>query len=571
MFPGTERIEMSKRGRKVGKFLCVVLSILMIVSIMNLPSWTIKAKANEGVRGFVERLYTVILDRPGDKAGIEYWEDQILTSKATGAHVAVGFVFTDEYYKRNRSNGEFVNDMYNLVLGRDAEESGYNYWVEKLDNGEERLSVFAGFVNSNEYYNICNDCGITAGYFYPGYDVNQINAVNLFVERLYKTTLGRTGDIGGQEYWVRKLLDGELTGTYCASNFILSPEYQAKELSNEDYIESLYAAFMGRSSDYAGKKYWVDNLKHGLTRDELFAGFANSQEFNSICESYNIANEVYIPTDISNKIKDMGVFVAYFSAIDKEGDIDTVKGNSDTNIIAVINTRTHHIQLVNTPRDYYVDVPYSGESNLKDTLNHAGQYGVDQSIGTLENLYGVKIDYYFKINFDGFVNIVDQLDGVNVYSDYTFDVDPAIYGRSGHYEKGYNYLDGKQALTFVRERAAFETGDGQRIINNMYMLTALIAKATARDTLNNYDMIINNIRNSYRTNMTEDMIIDLVFNQMNDPSGWKVDTYAVKGIWKGNDFVTYTYPDSPGYASIPDEESVAEATRRMNAVLYEVK
>lgn len=562
---------MSKRGRNAGKLLCIALSLLMIVSILGSPSWTIKAKANEGVKSFVERLYSVILDREGEASGYEYWENKILNSEATGAHVAFGFVFGDEYIARGRTDEQFIDDMYHLVLNRPADEGGFEYWMEKLNNGEDRISVFAGFVNSPEYYNICLDCGITAGYFYPGYDVNQINAVNLFVERMYKTCLGRIGDIGGQEYWVRKLLEGELSGTYCASNFILSPEYQAKGLSEGDYIDSLYSAFMGRSSDYAGKKYWIDNLKHGLTRDELFAGFANSPEFTSICESYGIAKEVYIPTDVSNKIKDMGVFVVYFSGIDKsdeEGNMDTIIANSDTNIIAVVNTRTHHIQLVNTPRDYYVDVPYS-DNGMKDNLNHAGQYGVDQSIGTLENLYGVKIDYYFKTNFSGFKKIVDDLGGVNVYSDYTFDV--TKYGRSGHYEQGYNYLNGEQALTFARERAAFEAGDGQRIINNMYLLTAIIAKATSRDSLNNYDMILTNIRNSYRTNMSEDMIIDLIFNQMNDPSGWKVDTYAVKGIWRDEEFVTYTYPDKPGYATLQDENSIAEAKSRMNAVLYEIK
>nr|MCR4648107.1 LCP family protein [Lachnospiraceae bacterium] len=132
--------------------------------------------------------------------------------------------------------------------------------------------------------------------------------------------------------------------------------------------------------------------------------------------------------------KDLGTFIFYFSGIDVWGWTDT-QSRSDVNIIAAVNTNTRHIQLINTPRDYYVEMPIS--NGMKDKLTHAGLYGIDNSMGTLNMLYGIQIDYYLRMNFSGFEKIIDTLGGVDVYSEYDFTVDPIK-----HYTQGYNHLTG---------------------------------------------------------------------------------------------------------------------------------
>ena len=166
-------------------------------------------------------------------------------------------------------------------------------------------------------------------------------------------------------------------------------------------------------------------------------------------------------------------FVVYLSGVDNRGEL-TENARSDVNILAVVNPVTKRVALVNTPRDYYVDL---AGTDSKDKLTHAGLYGVETSMETLGNLYGIEVDEYVRINFAGFIDIVDALDGVDVYSDYTF----TSVGSPGYYDptdfvEGWNHLDGKAALAFARERHAFATGDIQRGINQMKVIDAMLEK-----------------------------------------------------------------------------------------------
>ena len=274
------------------------MSLILFISVINFPTLKAKADSGSGVEGFVERCYTVILGRPSEPGGLAYWTDALKKGERVGTNVAYGFVFSTEYADRNRTNEEFVNDMYSLVLDREADAGGYEYWCTKLENGETRQQVYGGFVNSPEFYGICQQYGITAGYFLAEYDYMQVNNVNLFVDRLYRTCLGRPGDQGGQEYWVRALINKEITGIECAAGFVNSNEYRNNGLSNEDYVENMYSACLGRQSEPNGKAYWVNALEKGMTRDELFSGFANSDELGNICAEYGIIRGDYTPTEI---------------------------------------------------------------------------------------------------------------------------------------------------------------------------------------------------------------------------------------------------------------------------------
>ncbi len=118
-----------------------------------------------------------------------------------------------------------------------------------------------------------------------------INTYNLFVDRLYRTCLERAGEQEGQEYWVRMLLSQERNGIECAWGFVNSTEFRNNGYSDEVYVEKMYEALLGRPSDKAGKTDWVKRLKDGMTREELFSGFANSPEFAGICEEYGIKKE----------------------------------------------------------------------------------------------------------------------------------------------------------------------------------------------------------------------------------------------------------------------------------------
>ena len=270
--------------------------------------------------------------------------------------------------------------------------------------------------------------------------------------------------------------------------------------------------------------------------------------------------EVKIPikddTSTTDNTKD-GTFLVYVSGIDTYGSVN-VKSRSDVNILAAVNTKTGKVQLINTPRDYFVAFPE--KNNAKDKLTHAGIYGIDCSISTLEQLYGQKIDYYVRMNFSGFEGIIDAMGGIDVDSDYAFSVD----GYS--YVKGTNHLNGAQALRFARERHSFSEGDIQRGKNQMAVITAVIKKAASADSLKNFNSIMNQLSGTFQTNMPTETMYSLVSKQLSSGTNWSVESYTVTGTGSMST-ETYSMPGRNLYVMIPDQTTVDQAKTLMNNVL----
>ena len=253
---------------------------------------------------------------------------------------------------------------------------------------------------------------------------------------------------------------------------------------------------------------------------------------------------------------DNGTFVMYISGIDTYGSTSK-RSRSDVNILAVVNTNTKKILLVSTPRDYYV--PLSISNGVKDKLTHAGIYGIQCSQDTLGMLYGINVDYYFRLNFSGFQKIIDALGGITVNSDYTFDVG------SFHYVKGDNYLNGEQALAFARERHAFATGDRQRGEDQMKVIKAVFNKATSSAVLANYTDLLASLEGTFETSMSYDTLAKLVRQQLDQGTGWDIETYSVNG--SGQSSYTYSISNMKVYVMIPDQSTVDTAKEKIQAVL----
>lgn len=252
-----------------------------------------------------------------------------------------------------------------------------------------------------------------------------------------------------------------------------------------------------------------------------------------------------------------GTFVVYISGVDTWG-TPKAKSRSDVNILAVVNTNTKQILLVSTPRDYYVPLSVSG--GVKDKLTHAGIYGVESSMETLEMLYGVDIQYYVKLNFTGFVGIVDALGGIDVYSDSTFTVGDAF-----SFTEGVNHMSGIEALAFARERYSFASGDRARGTHQMAVIRAVLDKATSSAILYNYADVMNSVSGCFTTNMSQEKIASLVRMQLNDMATWSITAISVDGT--GASKTTYTVPQKKAYVMIPDETTVQIAKEQIAAVL----
>lgn len=251
-----------------------------------------------------------------------------------------------------------------------------------------------------------------------------------------------------------------------------------------------------------------------------------------------------------------GCFIMYISGIDTLGDVNT-RCRSDVNILAAVNTNTGSVQLISTPRDYFVVLPNVGQS---DKLTHAGLYGVGNSIAALEKLYGIKVDYYLRMNFTGFVQIIDTIGGIDVWSDYEFTVEPVKT-----YEVGMNHLNGIEALAFARERYSFSSGDVQRSIHQMAVIKAMIGKLSSPEIIYNYKAILDSIANCIQTSMPSDTIYSLINRQLTGGIGWQVNTYTTTGF--GAYTTTYTSPRDSRYVMVPNDENVAYAHELIRSVI----
>ena len=266
-------------------------------------------------------------------------------------------------------------------------------------------------------------------------------------------------------------------------------------------------------------------------------------------ETEDIANEVDITKDAFN------IFV---SGIDTYGSVSSVS-RSDVNMVITVNPNTHKVLITSIPRDYYVTL---ASKNAKDKLTHAGIYGIEESVATVENLLNIKINYYVKVNFTSLMDIVDALGGVNVYSKYSFTSKDGYY-----YNQGYNNVDGKKALSFVRERSAFSEGDRTRVENQAAMIEALINKAISPTIITKYTSLLSALDGSFITNINTEDLTDFIKMQIDEMPEWTIENISLNGS-DAFDY-TYSYGGTKLYVMLPDNETVINATTKINEILNE--
>ena len=278
-------------------------------------------------------------------------------------------------------------------------------------------------------------------------------------------------------------------------------------------------------------------------------------KIRELCTIHIEKETAFVEDNEVSKLND-SVFTVYFSGIDTTGKI-TKRSRSDVNILATVNVETGQILLVSTPRDYYV--PLSNSKGSLDKLTHAGIYGINVSMETLEMLYDTEIDYYFKVNFDGFKDIIDALGGITVHSDYNFKV-----GLAYVYKKGDNFLDGQSALHFARARKPVPGGDRQRGKHQMEVIKGVINKMCSPAILTGYTETLDGIKGSFETSIPYEEIAKLVRNQINKSTKWNVTSYSVSGA--GASRKCYSL-GLKAYVMIPDQETVDKAKSLMKQVV----
>jgi len=316
-----------------------------------------------------------------------------------------------------------------------------------------------------------------------------------------------------------------------------------------------------------------DVLASNLINEDYEAIFLNSAYYDMAIEEVDgfdtdttrILYEVEVVVEAKGAAKPVDVtedsFNMYVSGIDTSGSIGNIS-RSDVNMIVTVNPKTKTILLTSIPRDYYVKLGTIGEY---DKLTHSGLYGIEETTATIENLFGIDVNYYARVNFSTVVNLVDALGGITVYSDYSFKAkgqDGTIYS----YYAGENYIGGEEALAFCRERKSFSEGDQQRVKNQQAVISGVINKVTGSSAiLTSYNSILNAVEYNLQTSLTQDDITSLVKMQLDEMVGWDIQQQSVTGT--GNMTPVYSAPHQSLYVMDPDQASVVAATQKIQSVM----
>lgn len=313
----------------------------------------------------------------------------------------------------------------------------------------------------------------------------------------------------------------------------------------------------------------------GLIDETYDIVFMTDANYKTLCDenkSYSKDIKVLYTVSVvkevkSNKEVDVTEesFNVLISGNDTTGEIQDV-AKSDVNMVMTVNPKTHKILLTSIPRDYYVYVPGVGAN---DKLTHTGNFGIDETAATIENLLGIDINYYVKVNFTCVVELVDAIGGIDVKSDYEF----TTSGRQNngyHFVVGWNHCDGENALAFSRERHAFASGDNQRIVNQQKVTTAMIKKCTNSSViLTSYASILSAVGDYMSTNMSESNIKKLAKMQIGDMKGWKIKRQSLSGT--GATSTVYSLGSAACYVMMPDQISVGEASEKIHKTMRQPK
>ena len=400
---------------------------------------------------------------------------------------------------------------------------------------------------------------------------------------IFGITLGSIGVFGIQQF---VSVTSKLNETAAVSNYTMSiAVLKDSEIESVSQLDSVAAPI---DNDQENVQKLIDDVQKQQQQTltvtsiesyleaykQLQSGEVKAIVLNEAFENI-IESEYPNHADTIKKIYKMGVkkkvkgpkiskgngMTIYISGIDTYGPINSAS-RSDVNILMTVNTDTKDVLLTTTPRDSYVPIA-DGGNNQYDKLTHAGMYGVDASIHTLENLYGIDINYYARLNFTSFLKLIDLLGGIDVYNDQEFN---ANTNNGKHYPVGMLHLNSKDALGFVRERYALADGDRDRGRNQQKVITAIIQKLTSAELLANYSAVIQGLQESIQTNMPVEVMTDLVNRQLEKGGRYDVQSQDLKGTGR-MDLPSYAMPGSQLYMMEVSQDSLASVKAAMTSVL----
>lgn len=205
-----------------------------------------------------------------------------------------------------------------------------------------------------------------------------------------------------------------------------------------------------------------------------------------------------------NPSKD-NISILFLGVDDRDGEL---QGRTDALILATFNKKEGSVKMTSIPRDTLVEIP--GKVN-RDKINHAHAIGgLDLAIDTVENLFNIPVDYYVKLNFVAFIEIIDALGGVEIDIPFTFsEMDSNDNKGAITLYQGLHTLNGEEALAYSRMRMKDPRGDIGRGERQQEVIKAIIKKGTSISSITSYGSVLDSLDKHLKTNLSFGNMISL--------------------------------------------------------------
>ncbi len=412
---------------------------------------------------------------------------------------------------------------------------------KKWRNLGKVLSVLISLAMFTGSFYALNTAGFIKGITGGKFDTHMVSVITLKDHEASKI-----GDLQFSDFAYNQNVDEEyVTETFSEIESMFKKEVPKKAYANNDeLVQALY--------DKKEEAILISESQRNFI-EEVFESFDEDTKI-VYSKGHQVAVDINVNKPPVNVLKD--TYTIFISGIDTYGPVTTVS-RSDVNMLMTVNPQTNQILLTSIPRDYFVTL---GTKGKKDKLTHAGNYGVEESVLTLEKVFDINIDYYVKVNFSSLTKIVDALGGITVQSRFNF-----TSGAGQKITKGPNNMNGTQTLAFVRERYNLPSGDNDRILNQQAALTGILQKAMSPAIILNYTSFLASINGSFVMSMPEKDFQAIIKHQVDTMAEWDIKDQAVSGTGMMSTN-TFSMPGRNLYVMEPNQESVQNAHNKIQAM-----
>lgn len=304
-------------------------------------------------------------------------------------------------------------------------------------------------------------------------------------------------------------------------------EYSLEQLSEYQFEKKTYDSLEEELSELEGGEVDAvlisakDQTLQELNNDSFSGKYKTIHTIEMTIES----NNDVVSNDLTSK-----PFVVYIAGLDNMGE-PTQLGLHDVNMLLMVDPINHHVEMVSINRDTYIPNPMMND--YPDKLTHLGWYGPETAMNTLERVFGIQIDYYAKVTFESLIKIIDTLGGIDVDVQISFtEQDENRSFEEGdliHLEKGYQHLNGSQALAYARHRHTEGWDVKGREQAQRDIIAAIVDKMLSVEGALKLGDVVNVAASYVSTNMSMDSARSFVKSAIDSGHGWTFGSSTVNG------------------------------------------